>query len=357
MPKVITTSQSPDLLTGALRFGLVTARELASPGVELRRHPAGEDRATLLVHGRAIAYARCRYADGGLNAGRHDAGGHERRCLQLLADTDLVPGVLGHDDAVTWVEAVRGQRLDAVSGTMAELADICQSWGAALARLHLVPVRAAADPPRAPRPWMLDPERLPRAMRQLPATSARAAVVRIVRDDRDLLRTAARAADRWADDRWTHGDLAPDRVLVQLAPEVRVRFVDLCGAGLGDPGWDLAAAVESIVELTGGPRAPWGAASASCLADYLLRGYRRAGGPASIDAGTRALSVVARAWSAARALDDAAGHPAPLHPGSLHPGPLHPAAGRPTEVAWLADLLRRARELAARSAHPGLVAA
>ena len=66
-----------------------------------------------------------------------------------------------------------------------------------------------------------------------------------------------------------------------------------------------------------------GSASAACLSDYLLLGYRRAGGTALGGAGTRALRIVARAWDAAAALDARTAHPASMHP----------AAGRPTEAS------------------------
>ena len=213
-----------------------------------------------------------------------------------------MPEVCGSGDAI-WTAAVRGDRLSAVRGTMAELAEVCQRWGSAIAVLHLTRITAGSEPPVAPRPWVLDPDRLPRTMRRAPAGSARAFVLHTLRSDRALQRTVQRVADRWSADHWTHGDLTADRIRVQHLPDLQVRFVDLRGGGLGDPGWDLAGALETVAELTGGPRAPWGSASATCLTDFLLRGYRRAGGSASVDAGTRALRIVARAWDQAAVLD------------------------------------------------------
>lgn len=325
-----TTTPRTDLLASALAAGLVTVREAGEGAVTVRG-------AVLQLHGRAIAYARI-----------SEAANRELRCLRLLADTGVVPEVLrsGAGDVV-WTEAVRGTRLGELTGTMAELADACQAWGAALAALHLTRIEAGSEPPVSPRPWVLDPDRLPASMRQAPAGSARAHVLRTLRVDRGLLRTTTRVADRWSADHWVHADLTADRVLVQQLPDLRVRFVDLRGSGLGDPAWDLAGALDTISGLTTGSRAPWGPASGSCLSDYLLQGYRRAGGTAVVDAGTRALRLLARAWDAAVALDARAGHPASMHP----------AAGHPAEATRLAERLTQACELAARSARPGLVAA
>lgn len=324
--------QSTDLLAAAVAAGLVTAREVADGAVDVRG-------SALSLRGRAIAYAS--------ETANADAG-HEQRCLRMLADTGLVPEVLrAGADGIVWIAAVRGSRLAEVRGTMAELADACQAWGAALAALHLTRIGLGTTPPVAPRPWVLDLDRMPRGMRHAPAGSARAHVLRTLRSDCALARTSSRVADRWSTDHWTHADLTADRVLVQHLPDLRVRFVDLRGSGVGDPAWDLAGALETVAELTAGPRAPWGAASGRCLSDYLLRGYRRAGGPAVVDAGTRALRIVARAWEAAASLDARSSHPATMHP----------AAGHVIEVTRLIDRLATARELATRSARPGLVAA
>jgi Ser/Thr protein kinase RdoA (MazF antagonist) len=334
------TPQTTDLLAQAVTAGLVAVREVADRVVGCATSANGST-STLLLRGQPIAYVRHRPLPHG-----EDAVSREERCLRLLADTGLVPEVLpGTGDAV-WTSAVRGRRLNAVTGTMAELADVCQTWGAAIAALHLTRIAPADEPPIAPRPWVLDPDRLPRTMRQAPAGSARAFVLRTLGSDRGLQRTVDRAADRWSADHWIHGDLTAERVLVQHAPELRVRFVDLRGAGLGDPGWDLAGALETIGALTAA-QAPWHAASGACLSDYLLHGYRRAGGSAVIDPGTRALRMIARAWESAAMLDARSGHPATLHP----------AAGHPSAATRLTERLSAARELAARSARPGLVAA
>jgi hypothetical protein len=121
--------------------------------------------------------------------------------------------------------------------------------------------------------------------------------------------------------------------------------VDLRDGGLGDASWDLAGALETIAELTSGRRAAWGSSSASCLSEYLLQGYRRAGGSALADSGTRALRIVARAWQDAELLDARVAHS------------MHPAAAQPDAASRITERLAQARELAVRSARPGLVAA
>ncbi len=334
-PDVRPVPQPADtLLASAIAAGLITVREVAERAVE-RQGTA------LLLHGQPIAYGRRQ----GVGAAP-DGASRELGCLRLLAATGLVPELRGRGE-VTWTAAVRGDRLSAVHGTMGELAEVCQRWGAALATLHQTRIAAGTEPPVAPRPWVLDPDRLPLTMRRAPSGSARAFVLHTLRSDRGLQRTVLRVADHWSADHWTHGDLTGDRVRILRSPDLQVRFVDLRGGGLGDPGWDLSGALETVAELTTGPHAPWGRASAACLSEFLLQGYRRAGGAASVDAGTRALRIVARSWEQAEALDARTDHPASMHP----------AAARPIEATRLGERLRSARELAARSARTGLAAA
>lgn len=353
------------VLRGAVRAGLVTVRELSEGAVGLRG-------AALLLHGRPIAYARgmASSGPGAGAAGERAVPDRESVCLRLLAGTDLVPELVGDGSGrVVWTSAISGESLTRFRGTMADLAEVCQRWGAALATLHgtrldgdgrrgtgwsaTVPAGVAGvagaglTAPEAPRPWVLDPDRPPRTDRPPAPGSARAYVLRTLRGDRGLRRAVARVADRWTGDHWTHGDLTGETVLVRRGPELQVRFVDLRDGGRGDQGWDLAGALETVAELTAGPRAPWGSASGTCLADYLMQGYRRSGGAATVDGSTRALRMVARAWSSAVDLDARSGHPASLHP----------AAGHWTEVGRLTERLLLARELAARSARFGPVAA
>ena len=160
------------LLASAVRAGLITVREVADRAVELRG-------SALLLHGQPIAYARprrCRGAVGrrgpraALPCGCWPRPVWCPRCAAAATSPGPRPCA-----ASGWARS---------RGTMAELAEICQRWGAAIATLHLTRIAAASEPPVAPRPWVLDPDRLPRTMRQAPAGSARAFVLRTLRSDR-----------------------------------------------------------------------------------------------------------------------------------------------------------------------------
>ena len=109
------------------------------------------------------------------------------------------------------------------------------------------------------------------------------------------LRVAAREVDgRWTELHWIHGDLTATNVVVEHQPALRVSFTDPSGVGLGDPAWDLAAAVDMIAWLS--PR--WRAVPQP-LVDYLLLGYRRAGGPGRLYPAIQAVRALATAiWIA-----------------------------------------------------------
>ena len=78
--------------------------------------------------------------------------------------------------------------------------------------------------------------------------------------------------------------------MVEEQPALRVSFLDLESGGLGDPAWDLASAVDTITWLS--PR--WHAV-AQPLVDYLILGYRRAGGPARLYTAIQAVRALATA--------------------------------------------------------------
>ena len=158
-------------------------------------------------------------------------------------------------------------------GTVAELAQICQAWGAAIATLHTAAVRRASAP-LAVRPWVIDPEHVTASVRRKASGFGYAAVVKAYESSRDLRAAASEVDARWTELHWIHGDLNASNVLVEHRPALRVSFIDPEDAGLGDPAWDLASAIDMVVWLA--PR--WGAMPQP-LVDYLLLGYRRAGGP------------------------------------------------------------------------------
>jgi Phosphotransferase enzyme family len=168
--------------------------------------------------------------------------------------------------------AAGGVKLARQRGNIAELAEICQTWGASVATLHTMPTHGSATP-LVLRPWVLSPQNLIPSVKsaEMPGYTA---VLEAYESSADL-----RAAIREVDDRWTeqhliHGDLSTTTVLVEHRPALRVSFLDLEHAGLGDPAWDLASALDTIVWM-----APRWQVVPQPLVDYFLLGYRRVGGP------------------------------------------------------------------------------
>ena len=178
-------------------------------------------------------------------------------------------------------------------GTLAELAQVCQTWGAAIAALHTTPTRGPSAS-LVVRPWVINPEHRRGPIRGAVPGFGYAAVLRAYESSCEL-RVAAREVDeRWTELHWIHGDLTATNVVVEHQPALRVSFIDPSGVGLGDPAWDLAAAVDMIAWLS--PR--WRAVPQP-LVDYLLLGYRRAGGPGRLYPAIQAVRALATAiWIA-----------------------------------------------------------
>jgi Phosphotransferase enzyme family len=184
-------------------------------------------------------------------------------------------------------------------GTVAELAQICQTWGATLADLHTTAAHGSSAP-LAARPWVINPEHRPASMRQpsmrpgsmrtgLPGLG-HPGVLRAYESSCEL-RVAAREVDeRWTELHWIHGNLTATNVLVEHQPALRVSFIEPHGVGLGDPAWDLASAVDMIRWLS--PR--W-RTMPQPLVDYLILGYRRVGGPGRLYPAIQAVRALATA--------------------------------------------------------------
>lgn len=176
--------------------------------------------------------------------------------------------------------------LAGVHGTVVELAAICQAWGAALAELHTESTHRSGAP-LASRPLILNPQKLMRSIGRAAKGSGYAAVLEAYYSPD--LRAAAREVDeRWTEQHWIHGDLIATNVLVEQTPALRVSFAHLESIGLGDPAWDLASAVDTIIGLS--PR--WHVLSQP-LVDYLILGYWRAGGPARLYPAMQAVRALA----------------------------------------------------------------
>jgi aminoglycoside phosphotransferase (APT) family kinase protein len=117
-----------------------------------------------------------------------------------------------------------------------------------------------------------------------------AAVLNAYRCSSDLRAAAREVDERWTELHWIHGNLTASNVLVERQPALRVSFTDLEGVGLGDPTWDLASAVDLIILLSSHWRA-----MPQPLVEYLLLGYRRAGGVGRLYPAIQAVRALATA--------------------------------------------------------------
>jgi aminoglycoside phosphotransferase (APT) family kinase protein len=199
---------------------------------------------------------------------------------------------LGHVAGVASAAADLAQQ----RGNAAELAQICQARGAALARLHTTSTHHSSAP-LAARPWVADPRHLTVSMSGAAPRSGYAAVLQAYESSRDLRAAVREVDDRWTEHHWIHGNLTATNVQVELRPALRVSFLDLEDAGLGDPAWDLATAVDMITWVS-----PCWRVMPHPLVDYLLLGYRRAGGPGRLYPAIQAVRAMATAiWIASAA--------------------------------------------------------
>ena len=205
-------------------------------------------------------------------------------------------------------------------GSAAELAQICQAWGAAIAALHTTSTHHSSAP-LAARPSVVNPRHL--SMSGAAARSGYAAVRKACESSRDLRAAIREVDERWTELHWIHGDLTASNVQVELRPALRVSFLGLEDAGLGDPAWDLATAVDMITWVS-----PCWRAMPQPLVDYVLVGYRRAGGPGRLYPAMQAVRALATAIWVAQAP--------------------HGSTGQERAKAELATWLDRARAYAAR---------
>ena len=138
-------------------------------------------------------------------------------------------------------------------------------------------------------------------MRRVPSSLGQAVVLNAYRSSADLRAATREVDERWTELHWIHGNLTASNVMIEHQPALRVSFADLDEVGLGDPAWDLASAVDMIVWLS--PR--WHTVPQP-LVEYLLLGYRRAGGPGRLYPAMQAASALATAkWVADSALESA----------------------------------------------------
>jgi Ser/Thr protein kinase RdoA (MazF antagonist) len=178
-------------------------------------------------------------------------------------------------------------------GSAAEVAQICQAWGAAIATLHTTSTHHSPAP-LAARPWVANPRQVTASTSGGAPRSGCAAVLQAYEASRDLRAAVREVDERWTEHHWIHGDLTATNVQVELRPALRVSFLHLADAGLGDPAWDLATAVDMITWMS-----PYWRAMPEPLVDYLILGYRRAGGPGRLYPAMQAVRALATAiWVA-----------------------------------------------------------
>lgn len=274
------THPDGSLLRQAADLGLVTAAELAAGAVAVRPVVGSAQVRSLNVRGRPLAYLRA--PAGPAAESRHSD------VLAGLVGLDLAPALLATTDDGSWLGVVPGTALGSQSRGAADLVQVCQAWGQALARLHRSrPSRPAQG--MAPRPALLAGDAT-EATRQARRGSAWALVRTALQTDYALRAAAEAAAGSWWGESPTHNNLRSEHVLVEVSPVLRVRFVGFGSAGLGDPAWDLATALDNLAELA----KPWGVRE-ELLADFLLHGYRRADGPGRVSPALQAVRALTTA--------------------------------------------------------------
>ncbi len=262
------------------------------------------------VDTRPVAYVKQRGAASLLDG--DEAVANEARALDLLRSLPCVPRRIAVEcPGSVWVAPAEGRELWSVADDTASLRAAGRAVGRALANLHLAPVDAGGGAaPVAPEPWALRPDHLPPSMRGGDPGSAGVAVLDVAAEP-DVGLALALAASGWRRSHWIHGDLAASNVLVAESvvdqdadaepdadpglgePARRVTFIDLEGAGLGDPDWDLVTVVASV-------RDAWvGTPAADDAADALVAEYVRCGGPGRLDHALGCVRSLMTAWQCA----------------------------------------------------------
>ncbi len=122
----------------------------------------------------------------------------------------------------------------------------------ALAECHLLPVPRDAEIAAllpAPAPWVFDLSRpAPASLRELAPAQLR--VIQAVQSQPGAVAALDRLRDEWRPTRLVHGDFKWSNVLVQqdaVGLPVRVLLLDWEMAQLGDPAWDVGAAMHAFI--------------------------------------------------------------------------------------------------------------
>ncbi|HEY2043757.1 MAG TPA: phosphotransferase [Jatrophihabitans sp.] len=310
----------PGLVRQAVEAGVLNAATALNGGIsvhdESRTHPVHR----LDIDGTPVAYAKSRGWAAATDG--DDSLAAERRALTLLRRSGLVPMELvpmelvpmelvpmelaptqpeSHYVDVLWTQAL--QPCEPIyrvisSSSPARVITAVRAWGQALARLH----RSPAEPdvtPTAALPWVLAAGDGPAHLRAMVPRSAALTVWAMLREDRAVRAALQGAHEAWSATHWTHGDATSANCLARVTKpyQWRIWFVDLETAGLGDPGWDLATAYESLEFHAISRRI-----DVRPVLTSLLSGYRDAGGPARL---TRNLLVARAALTAVQVASSA----------------------------------------------------
>lgn len=289
-----------DTLAQALALGLLTADDVLS-GRAWVVDSSGSHRVHLVgVGGTATAVVKTPGSVSVLDG--DDPVGAERSALRHLAGSGLTPQLLGDDDppptghiwrdtpasltrcvhsggGQLWTEAVPGEVLAAQGAASTSTREPFVAWGATLASLHRFPVRGGE--PLAPLPWIVaHPTTAPGHLGGREAPVAVREVLAQVQERSALAGALTYVASSWRRTGWCHGDASPTNAIVRspLSPDdCSVVLVDLEHAGLGDPDWDLATALDGIDTITHDE------SLAGTRRAQLLAAYRAAGGPGRPD--------------------------------------------------------------------------
>ena len=273
---------APGLVRQAVAAGITDATSVATGRVRLVPCSWSNVVHRLDVDGQPVAFVK---QDG--EAALMDADpavARESVALRMLRTGPLTPSlprVLADGDAL-WTQACPGQPL--IDVLPQDPVALSARLGQLLARLHRQPVQAEGSGtpmpctplPVAPQPWPLLAH-LPPSLAQTPPESLPGQVLarRLAPTEAAVLRHTSR---QWRNDAWIHGDLSCTNVLVHGDDLV---LLDLEHAGLGDPSWDLAAAVGSLTTTLGALAPDLLEASLTSL----WTAYLQAGGPGRSDPG------------------------------------------------------------------------
>lgn len=261
--------------------GVLDAREVIDG--EVAAYPQSRTNVVHRVERRGVPVAFVKQRGVASHLDGDDAVANERAALSRLSGLGCVPRLLpGEDPDAVWMEAVTGKTLGEIPMGGALFEDACNALAGALVTLHTWPITAAAVLPRAPRPWALQPDHLPPSMRGTPQGSACEAVLRVAATP-DVRAALDHARGRWRDAGWIHGDVSAGNVIVH---DGGVTFVDLEGAGLGEPAWDVATVVTTLRGL------------GSTAEDFLTR-YWSLGGPGRLDDAVLTARAIQTAWQMA----------------------------------------------------------